>query len=58
MCARIKLLSEEIRGQCADVPDISAVMCSSLMVPQFIVKATSARVRGDAFMLNMLSIMS
>lgn len=42
MRKHVKLLSEEIRGQCADVPDISAVTCSSLMVPQLIVKATRA----------------
>lgn len=30
---RIRLLSKEIRGQCDDVPDISTVMYSSVMVP-------------------------
>lgn len=41
ICMRIRLFSQEIRGQCDDVPDISAVMYSSVIVPQLIVKATN-----------------
>lgn len=44
---RIRLLSEKIRGQCDDVPDISAVMYLSVIGPQLIVKDTSTCVRQE-----------